>query len=88
MRIWTRKSASIQPRTSLGKRAVPWPAVTLGRGLALDDRVPARELLRADEAGAVQAGERVLDQRNRGVWISNSEQVLYTAQTWWKHVQT
>ena len=46
---------------------MPWPAVTLGRGLALDDRVPARELLRADEAGAVQAGERVLDQRNRGV---------------------
>ena len=25
MRIWTRKSASIQPRTSLGKSAVSWP---------------------------------------------------------------
>ena len=26
MRIWTRKSASIQPRTSLRKSAVSWPA--------------------------------------------------------------
>ena len=32
MRIWTRKSASIQPRTSLGKSDVSWPIRLAARG--------------------------------------------------------
>ena len=34
MRIWTRKSALIQQRTSLGKGDVSWPPLLAGHGAA------------------------------------------------------
>ena len=45
MRIWTRKSASIQPRTSLGKSGVSSPDLILTSLTDRADRVPDRHTL-------------------------------------------
>ena len=50
MRIWTRKSALIQPRTGLGKSDLSWPTDRLGRcPLQLDMRAEITGLSNAVE---------------------------------------
>ena len=74
MRIWTRKSASIQPRTSLGKSAVAWPHVgatrdgprpggLLARGPRHDDHDPGGSLRQR-----LRGQPRLARQRRAWLW--------------------
>ena len=60
MRIWTRKSASIQPRTSLRKSAVSWPKRSLLLRVA-----QAHERREPPAARAAEVPERLSEARSR-----------------------
>ena len=60
MRIWTRKSASIQPRTSLRKSAVSWPAACRLVALAREVEGALGELV--EDVPAAERSEHVVQE--------------------------
>ena len=76
MRIWTRKSASILPRTSLGKSAVSWPDASVFAALS---RAEADAGLALPAAAPAKA-RRELQRDTGGYWILNYVELHGTLQ--------